>query len=249
MFHVKHEGSTFDNDDASSSGDAGTDAVPEAARTIFGDRIDKAIAYHDALAHAGVERGLLGPREVPRLWDRHILNCAVIGDVIDDGVRVVDVGSGAGLPGIPLALARPDLDVTLIEPLQRRTDFLSEVIAELDIDVEVVRGRAEEKAVISRAGQADVVTSRAVAPLDRLARWSAPLLRDGGRLVAIKGASAPEEVEKHGGAAAGRGLRALEVATCGEGLIEPATTVVLGVRGPAKSEHVRRARRGGKGAE
>jgi 16S rRNA (guanine527-N7)-methyltransferase len=159
----------------------GTAAVPAeseppvSAATIFGDRLDLARRYCTALATAGVERGLIGPREVPRLWDRHILNCAVLGELIAEGASVVDIGSGAGLPGIPLAIARPDLRITLVEPLLRRTVFLSEFIEAVGLDVTVVRGRAEQSGVMKEAGGADVVTSRAVAPLGKLAQWSLPL--------------------------------------------------------------------------
>ena len=142
--------------------------IPAIATEVFGDRAALAVSYAGWLADAGVVRGLIGPREVPRLWDRHILNSAVLGDVIDEGARVVDVGSGAGLPGIPLAIARPDLTVQLVEPLLRRATFLKEVVDDLGLtNVEVYRGRAEEKDIISAVGGADVVTSRAVAPVGR----------------------------------------------------------------------------------
>lgn len=169
---------------------------PESVRDVFGDRADLAVQYVDFLATAGLERGLMGPRERPRLWDRHVLNSAAAATHIGRGESVVDIGSGAGLPGIPLALARPDLRVTLVEPLLRRVTFLEEIIDALGIEVRVVRGRAEEKAVIAEVGGADVVTSRAVAPLAKLAGWSAPLLRTGGRMVALKGSSAAEEIER-----------------------------------------------------
>lgn len=171
-------------------------ATPPGASSVFGDRIGLAERYVAWLAGAGLERGLMGPRERPRLWDRHVLNCAAAGSGIGAGETVVDIGSGAGLPGIPLALARPDLSITLVEPLLRRVTFLEEVIGDLGIDVRVVRGRAEEKGVRAESGGADVVTSRAVAPLAKLAGWSAPLLRPGGRMVALKGVSAEEEVER-----------------------------------------------------
>lgn len=169
---------------------------PSAVGEVFGDRADRAIQYVDFLATAGLERGLMGPRERPRLWDRHVLNSAAAKSHIFEGESVVDIGSGAGLPGIPLSLARPDLDITLVEPLLRRVNFLGEIIESLGIDVRVVRGRAEEKTVITEVGNADVVTSRAVAPLAKLAGWSAPLLRIGGRMVALKGSSATEEVDR-----------------------------------------------------
>ncbi|MFN3338948.1 MAG: 16S rRNA (guanine(527)-N(7))-methyltransferase RsmG [Dietzia sp.] len=180
------------------SGDSTPPVPPNGARTVFGDRLDLAVRYVEILATAGLERGLMGPRERPRLWDRHVLNSAAAAGGLVDGESVVDIGSGAGLPGIPLALARPDLRVTLVEPLLRRATFLQEVVDELGLDIRVIRGRAEEKDVIARAGGADVVTSRAVAPLSKLAGWSAPLLRPGGRMVALKGASAADEVERDG---------------------------------------------------
>ena len=171
---------------------------PSSVAQVFGDRADLAVKYVELLAGAGLERGLMGPRERPRLWDRHVLNSAASASHIADAESVVDIGSGAGLPGIPLALARPDLRITLVEPLLRRVNFLEEVIDELGVDVRVIRGRAEEKVVIAEAGDSDVVTSRAVAPLAKLAGWSAPLLRDGGRMVALKGASAAEEIQRDG---------------------------------------------------
>lgn len=171
---------------------------PSSVAQVFGDQADLAVKYVEILAGAGLERGLMGPRERPRLWDRHVLNSAAAASHIADAESVVDIGSGAGLPGIPLALARPDLRITLVEPLLRRVNFLEEVIDELGVDVRVIRGRAEEKVVIAEAGDSDVVTSRAVAPLAKLAGWSAPLLRDGGRMVALKGASAAEEIQRDG---------------------------------------------------
>jgi len=143
------------------------------------------------LADAGVERGLIGPREVARLWERHLLNSATISMAVPDAADVVDVGSGAGLPGIPLALARPDLRLRLVEPLLRRATFLTEAVASLGLtSVNVVRARAEDLP----PAEAQVVVARAVAPLDRLVRWTLPLLRPGGRLVALKGRSAEQEL-------------------------------------------------------
>lgn len=170
--------------------------TPAGALKVFGERLGAAERYVEILSTAGLERGLMGPRERPRLWDRHVLNSAAAQSGMLEGEFVVDIGSGAGLPGIPLALARPDLRITLVEPLLRRFTFLEEVVEELSLDVRVLRGRAEEKAIIAEAGDADVVTSRAVAPLAKLAGWSAPLLRSGGRMVALKGASAAEEVQR-----------------------------------------------------
>ncbi|MDN6431816.1 16S rRNA (guanine(527)-N(7))-methyltransferase RsmG [Corynebacterium flavescens] len=164
---------------------------------VFGPRLAVAQAYHDSLATDGSIRGFIGPREVPRLWERHILNCAVVNSVIPTGARVVDVGSGAGLPGIPLAIARPDLQLTLVEPLLKRSNYLSEVVELLGLDnVTVIRGRAEEGPVKKVVAGADVVTSRAVAPLGKLAKWSLPLVRKGGEMIALKGSSVLEELER-----------------------------------------------------
>jgi 16S rRNA (guanine527-N7)-methyltransferase len=204
--------------------------VRSAAVAVFGDRLAVAESYWQSLAGAGVERGLIGPREVDRLWGRHILNCAVVGELIADGESVVDIGSGAGLPGIAIAIATPTARVTLVEPLLRRAIFLEEVVAELELDVLVVRGRAEEKEVRKVAGNADVVTSRAVAPLDRLGKWCTPLLRPGGRLLAIKGSSAAEEITAHQGTLNRIGLARLKVEHCGVNLLPTPTTVVTGAR-------------------
>lgn len=153
-------------------------------------------AYEARLASVGLERGLIGPREVNRLWDRHIVNSAAIESLIPVGASVIDVGSGAGLPGIPLALVRPDLRVVLLEPLLRRSVFLEETIGLLGIAdrVSVVRGRAEDRVV----PPADIVTARAVAPLDRLIGWCWPMVKAGGRLLALKGERAQEEVDAAG---------------------------------------------------
>nr|WP_225733034.1 16S rRNA (guanine(527)-N(7))-methyltransferase RsmG [Corynebacterium sp. 319] len=170
---------------------------PDAAAQIFGDRLPLAVRYAELLETVATERGLIGPREVPRIWDRHILNSAVLSEAIDAGLRVIDVGSGAGLPGIPLAIARPDLTVQLLEPLLRRTTFLNEVVAELGLDnVEVIRGRAEDKNVIAQLGGADIVTSRAVAPLGKLVQWSLPLVKNDGDMRALKGSSVADEIER-----------------------------------------------------
>jgi 16S rRNA (guanine527-N7)-methyltransferase len=200
--------------------------VSEAARRIFGDRIDLAERYADWLAGAGVERGLIGPREADRLWERHILNSAVLGEVVEEGVRVVDIGSGAGLPGIPLAIARPDLRVQLVEPLLRRATFLSEVVEDLGLDnVEVHRGRAEEKAIVTAVGGADVVTSRAVAPVGRLMGWSLPLARKGGFVRALKGSSVTEEFQRDALDIRKAGGSEGRVLTVGEGVLDQPTFV------------------------
>jgi 16S rRNA (guanine527-N7)-methyltransferase len=220
-------------------------SVPEVAGRVFGERLPLAVAYHDWLADAGVVRGLIGPRESSRLWERHILNCAVVADLFDPDERIVDIGSGAGLPGIPLAIVRPDLKLVLVEPLLRRTTFLSEVVESLGLDnVIVVRGRAEEKAIIAEHGEADAVTSRAVAPLDRLVKWSAPLIRTDGRLVAMKGSSAQEEVAEHGAACAAAGVVELMVESVGGDLIVEPTTVIVGRRTAGRSGRVAKAKSG-----
>ncbi len=218
-------------------------SVPETAEQIFGDRLDVAVGYHDWLSDVAVARGLIGPREADKLWSRHILNCAVISSLFASGERVVDIGSGAGLPGIPVAIARPDLDVVLVEPLLRRTTFLAEVVKALGMgNVTVVRGRAEEPSVVAEFGDADAVTSRAVAPLDRLVRWSSPLIRSGGRLVAMKGSTALNEIEEHRAACEAAGVVDLSVATAGEDLLIEPTTVVVGRRSARRRERSSRGR-------
>lgn len=218
MFHVKH---------------LGTGPIaepPPPAVTVFGERLDAARAYAAVLAGAGVERGLIGPREVDRIWDRHLLNCAAVGELLAPGAAVADLGSGAGLPGIPLAIARPDLRLVLIEPLLRRSEFLRDVVAELALPVLIVRGRAEEPAVRDQAGGRDAVVSRAVATLDRLARWSLPLVRPGGRMLAMKGERAFAEVEEHRRVMIGLGAEDVRVVRCGEDYLIPPATVVSAVR-------------------
>jgi 16S rRNA (guanine527-N7)-methyltransferase len=171
-----------------------TPSTPEAARRAFSsERLPLVEQYVDLLATAGVERGLIGPREAPKLWDRHVLNCLALTSLVPPGAAVADLGSGAGLPGLVLAIGRPDLTVTLVEPLQRRTIFLDEVIAELGLeDVRVVRGRAEE---LHGRESFDVVTARALAPLARLLGWGMPLVAATGALLAMKGNSAAEEIK------------------------------------------------------
>jgi 16S rRNA (guanine527-N7)-methyltransferase len=169
------------------------DLIPVAHR-LLGENVPRAQRFVELLATEGVLRGLIGPREVERLWERHVLNCALLADAIPAGTRTVaDVGSGAGLPGVVLALARPDLQVTLIETMQRRVTWLEEVEEELDLGVEVVRSRAEE---LHGRRTFDVVTARAVAALDKLSRWTLPLVAEGGSLLAMKGSSATEEIER-----------------------------------------------------
>ncbi|MFE7672584.1 16S rRNA (guanine(527)-N(7))-methyltransferase RsmG [Streptomyces albidoflavus] len=224
--------------------------APAVAREVFGERFPDAVRYAELLADAGVRRGLIGPREVPRLWERHLLNCAVLSEVIDEGVSVCDVGSGAGLPGIPLALVRPDLNITLLEPLLRRTTFLTEVVELLGLDhVTVVRGRAEE--VLGKLPPVHVVTARAVAPLERLAGWGVPLLRPYGEMLALKGDTAEEEVKAASAALSKLGAVGTSVVQVGEGIVDPLSTVVRvevgespgGVRFATKKAKAARARR------
>ncbi|TCK27661.1 16S rRNA (guanine(527)-N(7))-methyltransferase RsmG [Pseudonocardia endophytica] len=199
---------------------------PPVAGSVFGDRLPLAVRYVEHLATSGVERGLIGPREHGRLWDRHVLNCAVLGELVPDGAKVVDVGSGAGLPGIPLALARPDLHIVLIEPLARRVDWLDEVVADLGLTVAVERGRAEEKVVVRRWEGADVVTARAVGPLARLTRLCLPLVRPGGSMLVLKGESAAEEIERDRADVRAVGGSDPRVLRCGADVVDPPTTVV-----------------------
>ena len=195
--------------------------------SVFGERLPLAERYAEHLATTGVEWGLVGPREASRVWERHILNCAVVADLIPPAARVLDIGSGAGLPGIPLALARPDLRVVLVEPLARRVEWLRAVLADLELPVEVERGRAEDTVVRRRWEGADVVTSRAVAPLHRLAAWCLPLVRPGGMMLAVKGMSAPAEVERDARAIAASGGGIPRIETCGVGIVDPPSTVVV----------------------
>ena len=199
---------------------------PEAALTVFEDRLDLAIRYVALLADTGISHGLLGPRERPRLWDRHVFNCAVISPLFGPASEVADVGSGAGLPGLPLAIARPDLDVTLIEPLLRRTRWLEEVVAQLRLEnVSVVRARAEE---MPNEHRFDFVTARAVAPAAALARVALPLVKGGGALHALKGERANRELTSDQTAILRMGASRCEISRHGAGLVE-LETVVLSV--------------------
>jgi 16S rRNA (guanine527-N7)-methyltransferase len=206
--------------------------APEVAASVFGAALPDAERYVARLASDGVTRGLIGPREVPRLWERHLLNSAAVAEAVPADARVVDVGSGAGLPGIPLALARPDLRLTLVEPMARRVEFLEEVVAELGVDWRVVRGRAEERSVVTAVGPVDVVTARAVAALPRLVGWCRGLLRPGSRLVALVGARAVEELPAMLPQLTAAGMRDVHARAVGAGLGEAATTVVVMTRGP-----------------
>jgi 16S rRNA (guanine527-N7)-methyltransferase len=215
MFHVKHGESP---------------PTPPEAEEAFGSSLETAERYTRILAGAGIERGLIGPSEVDRLWSRHVLNSAAVADLVSDGERVADVGSGAGLPGIPMALARPGAHVVLIEPLLRRADFLQEVVAELGLDVTVVRGRAEDKSVRESVGDLDAVTSRAVASLDKLTRWCIPLVREGGRMLAMKGDRADDEINRCRGVMQSLGAVDVRVVKCGVNFLTPPATVVVARR-------------------
>lgn len=199
-----------------------SEQTPAIARTVFGDRLGLAEQYRESLATVAAQRGFIGPKEVDRLWGRHILNCAVAAEAFAEGARIADIGSGAGLPGIPLAIARPDLDVTLIEPLLKRSTYLGEVTEQLGLDnVTVIRGRAEEQ----QRGQFDAITSRAVAPLGKLAGWSLPLAKHGGVMVAMKGASVSEELERDAADIAAAGGADAEIFTVGKALEQPTTLI------------------------
>jgi 16S rRNA (guanine527-N7)-methyltransferase len=206
------------------------EAGGQAAAQMFGERLPMAQRFADLLVARGIEHGLLGPREAGRIWDRHLLNCAALTELVPLGARIVDIGSGAGLPGLVLAIRRPDLRVDLVESLQRRTDFLSEAVAELGLAevVRVVHGRAEDQAVIDQVGSAQWITARAVAPIDRLVRWCLPLLVPGGHLLAMKGRSAAEELSKHGDSIRRAGGRDSRVVRCAvSGTDEPISVIVV----------------------
>jgi 16S rRNA (guanine527-N7)-methyltransferase len=208
--------------------------TPESAAGVFGAALPAAERYVRRLASDGVARGLIGPREVPRLWERHVLNSAAVAEAVPEGAHVVDVGSGAGLPGIPLGLARPDVRVTLVEPMARRIEFLEEVLPELpgnDGRWRVVRGRAEDRAVAGAVGPVDVVTARAVAPLPRLVAWCRGLMRPGTQLVALVGARALEELPGLVPQLESVGMREVRVRAVGAALGDAATTVVVMTRG------------------
>ena len=200
--------------------------APASAQGVFSYALPLAEQFADLLTHEATVRGLIGPREVPRLWERHLLNCAVITDLMPHQSSVCDVGSGAGLPGIVLGIRRPDLRITLLEPLLRRTTFLDLAVSTMGLsNVRVHRGRAEEL-----RGEAvfDVVTSRAVAPLDRLAGWSLPLVRPGGWMLAMKGSTAAEELRAADPSVRRLGGTDASVEHVGaEWLTEPVTVVAI----------------------
>lgn len=190
--------------------------------------------YAELLATDGVTRGIIGPAETGRLWDRHLVNCAVVADLMPESGTVVDIGSGAGLPGVVLAMLRPGLDVVLLEPMLRRVVFLNECVQSLELpNVQVLRGRAED---MSGDLQADVATARAVASLDRLLLWSSGVLRPGGTLLAIKGSNAEAELADANPVLRRLGARSAEVLRVGHDRVDPATTVVRVVTGTRRRE-------------
>lgn len=206
---------------------ASPDPTPEeliAARTVFGDRVDVARGFVAHLSTSGIERGLLGPREVPRLWSRHVLNCAVVAELMDDAASVVDVGSGAGLPGLAIAIARPDLEVHLVEPLERRVVWLNEVVEDLGLERVIVHRARAEQLVGTVSGQ--YVTARAVSALSTLAGWTIPLTRPGGEVLAIKGRSAADEVEKARKIIRKLGGTSTDILSAGGSVLPEPTTVV-----------------------
>jgi 16S rRNA (guanine527-N7)-methyltransferase len=223
-----------------------TPLVPPEAADVFGGALDQARRYAEMLATDGVTRGLIGPRETERLWDRHLLNCAVVSELLPERGVLVDIGSGAGLPGVVLAMLRPSLRVILLEPLLRRSVFLEECVAELALsNATVLRARAEDKAAAHI--EADVATARAVAPLDRLAGWAVRLLRPDGQLLAIKGQSADEEITAAQPVLSRLGVRSAEVLQAGHGRVVMATTVVrvvMGGHGREERAVAQRSRRG-----
>jgi len=205
-----------------------TPSAPEVARGVFSDALPQAEAFADLLAREATVRGLIGPREVPRLWERHLINCALVTDLVPHGATVCDIGSGAGLPGVVMAIRRPDLTVTLVEPLLRRTTFLEEVVTVLSLtNITVERGRAES---LHGTKSFDVVTSRAVAPMARLSQWSLPLVRSGGAFLAMKGSSVQAELDSASKAIrAGRGV--LDgIVELGGDLLDPPVRVVRVVK-------------------
>ena len=206
---------------------------PDAAR-LFGPGLPIAQRYVALLAGPGIERGLLGPREASKLWTRHVLNSAALAALVPDGASVVDIGSGAGLPGIPMLIARPDLRMTLLEPMARRVSFLEEAVQTLGVEARVMRGRAESFPPAS----VNVVVARAVAPLAKLATWALPLLRPGGMLLALKGESATTEI-----AAAASVLKRWPVATVSLVTVpagaETATVVHVALDGDQSTERDR----------
>lgn len=202
---------------------ASVEAEPAAAATLFGDRLDLARQFTTALAEHGEERGLIGPQELPRLWTRHVLNSVIAAPLFPAG-RVGDVGSGAGLPGIVLAIARPDVQWVLIEPMERRVTWLREQVDALGLDnVEVFHGRGEEW---GEGASLDAVTARAVSALRTLVPFTAPLVKDGGELILLKGASAPNEITAAAKVIRKYKLSDVRVEVLGDGVLAESTRVI-----------------------
>ena len=199
------------------------EAEPAAAVAIYGDQIDQARSFAQTLANDSDELGLLGPRELDKLWSRHILNSAVVAELVRPGDKVADVGSGAGLPGILMAIARPDAEFVLIEPMERRSNWMLEVVEDLGLNnVRILRSRAED--VTER--DFDIVTARAVAALDKLLKMCVPLLKPGGALIALKGSKAAEEIANSRKLEKKLGISSFEMLVCGEKFLHEPTSVV-----------------------
>ena len=203
-------------------GDFTPELEPAAAELIFGDQIGKARLYFEALVRDGDLLGLLGPREMPKLWTRHILNSAVVAELVSPGQTVADVGSGAGLPGIPMALAQPQAHFTLIEPMERRSDWLRRVVQDLELtNIRVHRARAEEVAEVF-----DVVTARAVSALPNLLRMCVPMTKHGGEVIALKGSKAAEEIQDAKKLQKKLGIASFEIVRVGGEFLTDPTLVV-----------------------
>lgn len=202
MFHVEH--------------------MPDSAALIFGANLPKAEAYAAALVRDGDELGLLGPREMPKLWTRHILNSAVVAELVSPGQVVGDVGSGAGLPGIPMAIAQPEAEFVLIEPMERRSDWLKQQVEEIGLtNVRVLRARAEEVGEVF-----DVVTARALKAMPQLLKMCVPMTKNGGEIIALKGARAAEEIEEAKPLMKKLGIASFEIVFTGAHFLEEPTRVV-----------------------
>jgi len=208
--------------ETSDSGEKTVEQEPTVAADLFGDRLEIARRFTDSLARQGEERGLIGPLELPRLWTRHILNSAIAAPLFHGSVA--DIGSGAGLPGLVLAIARPDVSWTLVEPMERRITWLTEQVNDLGLsNVTVLRARAED---VRAKGAFDVVTARAVSALRTLIPLTAPLVRDGGELALLKGMNAANEIEAARKQIAKFELSDVRVEVLGEGLLPETTRVV-----------------------
>jgi 16S rRNA (guanine527-N7)-methyltransferase len=204
-------------------------SAPTLAAELFGARLELTRHYAEILGTAAVTEGLIGPRERDRLWDRHLINCALVTELLPPDAQVIDVGSGAGLPGLVLACRRADLRVVLVEPMQRRVGFLDRCVEALELgdQVQVIRGRADDRPVLTALAGAQWVTARAVAPIDRLAMWCLPLLAKDGRLLALKGERARTELDEHGPALRRLGAVVEGVVELGVGRVADPTTVVV----------------------